>query len=478
KIEDNMNPHINAMDFQIGDTIVDRAEEIIKELENKVKKPFSDVIKANVGDSHAMGQKPITFFRQVLALVAYTPLMNDPNIPSDSKERAREILSGCAGGSIGSYTDSAGITHGMEVIRRQVARFIEKRDGVPSRWEDILLFNGVSEAINLMLTLLNKEIDGKKSGVLLPVPAFLQFPVFIMQYNMQLIKYFLDETKGWNINIAAMEKVVKEARTKCNPRAVLIMNPGNPTGQLMARENVEEIIKFAYKEHLLILADEVYQDNVYAKCESFSSFKKVLMEMGEPYNTMQLASFNSCSKSFVGECGIRGGYMELINVDPEEQKVLKKAVSVEVCSNTFGQCVIYAMTKPPEENEPSYQLYVTERRAVLDSLAKRAHTVTEVFNNTEGISCNEIQGAMYAFPRIYLPQKAIDKAVSLKQSPDFFYAMQLLENTGICVVPGIGFGQEPGTYHFRSTILLQPEKLEVMLKRFQDYQIKFLKEYK
>jgi alanine transaminase len=59
------------------------------------------------------------------------------------------------------------------------------------------------------------------------------------------------------------------------------------------------------------------------------------------------------------------------------------------------------------------------------------------------------QGAMYAFPRITLPEKAVAKAKEKCQAPDAFYAFQLLENTGICIVPGSGFGQIPGTYHFR-----------------------------
>ncbi|KAJ9595650.1 hypothetical protein L9F63_013165 [Diploptera punctata] len=284
-----MNPHIKKMEYAVRGPLVIRADEIVKELQAKSQKPFSDVIKANIGDSHAMGQKPLTFFRQVLALVAYTPLMNDPNIPSDSKERAREILSGCAGGSIGSYTDSAG----MEVIRRQVARFIEKRDCVSCKWEDIMLFNGASEAIKMVLRMLNNEIDGKKTGVLLPIPTYPLYTASVTEFNMQLIMYYLDENKGWNIDIAAMEKAVKEARTKCNPRAVVIINPGNPTGQFMARENVEEIIKFAYKEQLLILADEVYQDNIYAECATFNSFKKNVDGNGctLQHNAISLFSF-------------------------------------------------------------------------------------------------------------------------------------------------------------------------------------------
>ncbi|KAG7249434.1 hypothetical protein CRUP_007688, partial [Coryphaenoides rupestris] len=72
-----------------------------------VKKPFTEVIKANVGDAHAMGQKPITFIRQVLALCAYPPLLDDDKFPEDAKKRARHILGGCGGQSLGQTTASS-----------------------------------------------------------------------------------------------------------------------------------------------------------------------------------------------------------------------------------------------------------------------------------------------------------------------------------------------------------------------------------
>ena len=117
-----------------------------------------------------------------------------------------------------------------------------------------------------------------------------------------------------------------------------------------------------------------------------------------------------------------------------------------------------------------------KKTAVLKSLKERAKLVKEAYSKIEGISVNEVQGAMYAFPRIELPQKAIEKAKSLGQAPDFFYAMRLLEETGICIVPGSGFGQRENTYHFRTTILPQPELMKDMLERFERFQTNFLKE--
>jgi alanine transaminase len=86
-------------------------------------------------------------------------------------------------------------------------------------------------------------------------------------------------------------------------------------------------------------------------------------------------------------------------------------------------------------------------------------------------------GAMYSFPRVEIPEKAIQAAKSAGQAPDVFYAFKLLESTGICVIPGSGFGQKPGTYHFRTTILPQKDKINAMLGSLKEFHLKFLKEF-
>ena len=113
-----------------------------QEIQDGVKKPFSSVIKANIGDAHAMGNKPITFIRQVLAIVTHPPLLDSAEFPEDAKARARDILKGCKGGSVGSYSESPG----LEIIRRHVAEYIKNRDGgIESDWQKIILCAGASE---------------------------------------------------------------------------------------------------------------------------------------------------------------------------------------------------------------------------------------------------------------------------------------------------------------------------------------------
>ena len=139
---DNMNPCIKKMEYAVRGPLVIRATAIEKEIQAGVKKPFPNVIKANIGDAHAMGNKPITFIRQVLAIVTHPPLLESPDLPEDAKTRARAILEGCKGGSVGSYSDSPG----LEIIRRHVAEYIKQRDGgIESDWQKIILCAGASE---------------------------------------------------------------------------------------------------------------------------------------------------------------------------------------------------------------------------------------------------------------------------------------------------------------------------------------------
>lgn len=471
---DNMNEHIKIMEYAVRGPLVIRAGEIEKDLEKGAKKPFKFVLKANIGDCHAMGQQPITFIRQVLALVTYPSLFNNAEFPEDVKKRARDILSGCRGGSVGSYTDSTGI----EIIRRHIAQYIERRDGgIPADWQNIIISGGASDAIKNVLKIINQPVNGKLPGVMVPIPQYPLYSATLAEFNMAQIGYYLNEDKAWGLDESELQRAIAEAKKTCFPRAIVIINPGNPTGQVLSRENIELIIKFAHRERLFLFADEVYQDNVYAKGSKFYSFKKVLTEMGPPYSEMELASFMSCSKGFMGECGLRGGYSEVINLCPQVKAMLLKAISAMLCSTVLGQATMDCVVNPPMPGEPSYETFKSEKEAVLTELAKRARMVADTFNSIPGIKCNEVQGAMYAFPNISIPPKAIAEAKAQGKAPDALYAFQLLEETGICIVPGSGFGQREGTFHFRTTILPQTEDLKVMLDTFKKFHGKFVEKY-
>lgn len=469
---ENMNPNVKRMEYAVRGPLVIRAGQIERELREGQKKNFTQVIRANIGDCHAMGQKPMTFIRQVLACVADPSLAQDSNYPTDVKKRAQDLLQATGPGySAGCYSDSAGV----ELIRRHCAEFIEKRDGFPSSYEDIVLTTGASEAVRAVMALINSShSDELPSGVMIPIPQYPLYTATLAEFGMHAISYYLDEDHDWQLNISELERALSEARTKCIPKALVVINPGNPTGSVLTKENIQLLVKFAAKEKLMLVADEVYQHNIWAEGAAFHSFKKVMCEMGEK---LELASLMSASKGYMGECGLRGGYAEIVNLSPDVKTMFLKMLSARLCSSVVGQMAMDCIVRPPEPGSESYEVHEREKSAVLQSLKERSKLVAQTFNSIPGMSSNVVAGAMYAFPKIKIPEKAIQAAKEKNQTPDFFYAMQLLETKGICIVPGSGFGQIPGTYHFRTTILPQPEKLHLMMKDLQEFHVQFTQMY-
>uniref|UniRef100_A0A0N5AKG8 alanine transaminase n=1 Tax=Syphacia muris TaxID=451379 RepID=A0A0N5AKG8_9BILA len=475
---DNINPNVLTMEYAVRGPIVIRAAEIEKELAQGAKKPFKTVIKANIGDAHAMGQKPITFIREVLACLANPSLIEKGIYAEDVNEHARTILNACGGRSAGAYSQS----NGIEIIRKHVAEYICRRDGgIPSNPENIVLSGGASESIRNILKLFINCKGKKPAGVMIPIPQYPLYSATVEEYGLGQVGYYLDEDNNWALSVKELKRALEANKDKYDVRVLCVINPGNPTGQVLSQQNIEEIIKFAYKHKLFLLADEVYQDNIYAEGCAFHSFKKVMTNLGEPYSKMELASFHSASKGYMGECGMRGGYVEVMNMCPEVFAQFKKMISAKLCSTVLGQAVMDCITNPPKPGDPSYKRWLEEKTATLKSLKERAKLVQKAFDSVDGVKCNPVQGAMYAFPQITMPPKAIEeaKASSLKigKPADFYYAMKLVEETGVCIVPGSGFGQKAGTYHFRTTILPQPNVMKDMLQRFTAFHEKFLKEH-
>jgi aspartate/methionine/tyrosine aminotransferase len=144
---------------------------------------------------------------------------------------------------------------------------------------------------------------------------------------------------------------------------------------------------------------------------------------------------------------------------------ITKLQSISLCANSVGQIVTYLKVRPPRAGEPSYPLYVRERDEVLETLRRKARLVQEGLNGVEGIECHSAAGAMYAYPKISLPPGVSDSE----------YCLALLEETGICVVPGSGFGQVPGTWHFRTTILPPLDQIEAVIERLAAFHRSFVR---
>ena len=471
---DNISQKVRGAEYAVRGELVTIAGQMERDIEEGKRTDFDKIVFCNIGNPQAVGQKPITFMRQVLSLVEYPELLKNENInlvyPKDVIERAKEYLKETKFG-VGAYSNS----QGFYFILKDVANFIEKRDGYKADHNNIFLSNGASEGIQMFLSTI---IRNNKDGVLLPIPQYPLYSALLTLLGGTKIDYYLDEDKGWGLSIEELKNAVSSARAKgINPRSIVVINPGNPTGQCLEVENMKEIIKFCHNENIIIIADEVYQENIYIEGKKFTSFRKVLFDLGEEYKDVQLFSCHSISKGFLGECGQRGGYFELVNIDEKVRDQIYKLASTRLCPNTLGQLVISMMTRPPKEGEPSYELYQKERANVLNQLKERSILLTEELNKIPGIHCVRPQGAMYIFPNVSLPPKFVEEASKLGKQPDFLWAKHMLEEAGVCVVPGSGFGQKPGTYHFRTTFLADKESLTDAVRRMKTVQEKILKQY-
>uniref|UniRef100_A0A0D9VQC8 Aminotransferase class I/classII large domain-containing protein n=1 Tax=Leersia perrieri TaxID=77586 RepID=A0A0D9VQC8_9ORYZ len=428
---ENLNPKVLRCEYAVRGEIVIHAQ----------------ILYCNIGNPQSLGQKPITFFREVLSLCDHPNLLEREEIKSlfstDAIIRAKKILALIPGRATGAYSHSQGI----KGLRDEIAAGIASRDGFPANADDIFLTNGASPGV----------------------------------------PYYLDESSGWGLEISELKSQLEDARSKgIVVRALVVINPGNPTGQVLDEQQQYELVKFCKDEELVLLADEVYQENIYVTNKKIISFKKIARSMGYNGEDLPLVSFQSVSKGYYGECGRRGGYMEVAGFSTPVREQLYKIASVNLCSNITGQILAGLIMNPPkgypmhtgQAGDGCYDLYKEEKDNILKSLCRRAKAMESAFNSIDGITCNKTEGAMYLFPRIYLPQKAIEAARAVNKAPDVFYALRLLDATGIVVTPGSGFGQVEGTWHVRCTILPQEEKIPSMISRFRKFHEEFMAQYR
>ncbi|XP_038615911.1 alanine aminotransferase 1-like [Tachyglossus aculeatus] len=446
----SVNPSIWALRGHSLGVLLDRARDIRRKLAQGVEKPFQVVTDCQAGDLQAAGSPSCTFLRQVLAACTYPELLGTGELPTDVCQRARCILQELDGSSIGSYN----LTFLEGPLSRSVAGFLERRDGgLPCSPLDVMPCGPTCKAI---ADILNMLMDGEallKTGVLLPAPGPPVLAEAVALVGGVELRYQLDEERSWALDVDEVERALKEGRARCRPKVLCVVNPGNPTGQVLSRETMEGVILLAARERLLLLADEAYQDLVFGPGCRFLSFRRVLLELGPPLaHSLQLISFASLSSGLAAECGLRAGFFDIVNVDRTLLSGLYNQLTGMSVPPSLGLVAQRALSDPPGPQDPSYLRFAQEKQAVLRALAEKARLTEGVFNQAPGIRCNPVQGAVYSFPRISLPARALERAQALGLDPDFFFCQCLLEETGILVGPGCSFGQAPGTYHLRLSL--------------------------
>lgn len=319
---DNVNPHVKVAEYAVRGELAIKSEKYRAQLaKGDTSLPFDQVISANIGNPQQLDQKPLTFFRQVASILE-NPLLLDhedvltgalgykPDVITKAKKLLKDVK------SVGAYSASSGAPG----IKQSVAEFIERRDGYPADPELIYLSNGASAGVNALLHII---CSSDKTGVLVPIPQYPLYTATLSILNARCVPYYLEEDSAWGTNIDDIRAALKKAQKDgTDVRAIVIINPGNPTGASLKKADIEAVLELAAEEGLVVVADEVYQTNIFEG--EFISFKKGLRDLQKSeknkdgkFDDIELASLHSVSKGMVGECGHRGGYYELVNFDPE-----------------------------------------------------------------------------------------------------------------------------------------------------------------
>ena len=312
------------------------------------------------------------------------------------------------------YAPSSGIPAARDAIRREA-----ERKGIRSI-QHVYVTSGCSEAIDLALSALANPGD----NVLTPSPGYPLYGAVLAKLGVENRPYYLDESNGWQPDIEdAAAKI--DARTK----AIVLINPNNPTGALYPQAALEQIVQLALRHNLVIFADEIY-DKLVFDGQKHTSIASLSSEA-------RVITFNGLSKAYVVP-GFRVGWGIISGPAADLAdycEAIRKMERARLSANHPEQYAIQPALEGPQD----------DLRDMVQRLQVRRDITTRALNAIPGISCVKPGGAFYAFPRIELGV------------PDVQFVQRVLRETGVVLVHGSGFGQRPGTEHFR-VVFLPPEE--------------------
>jgi aspartate/methionine/tyrosine aminotransferase len=244
------------------------------------------------------------------------------------------------------------------------------------------------------------------------------------------VAYKTDEEDGWQPDIDDLR-----AKISRRTRAIVLINPNNPTGALYNEKIVKQIADIAGEHKLLLISDEIYDRIV---------FKEGFVSAAHLAKDLPVVGMNGFSKTYL-MTGWRLGYMYFHDPEgklTELKECVEKETRIRLCANTPVQKAGAAALKGSQTH---IQTLVKKLKARRDYSFKR-------LNEIKGISCTKPEGAFYVFPKV--------EAVGSMWRTDAEFARELLEKTGILIVHGSGFDQTYGAGHFRAVILPPLETLE------------------
>ncbi|XP_035504511.2 alanine aminotransferase 1 [Scophthalmus maximus] len=470
-----VNPRVRGMRGSPQAALQSLAARITQEISQGAQKSFTEVIDVESGDPHGAGMKSISFVRQVLAVCLCPQLLKDKSLPLDVRLRAQSLLESCDGGSVGAYTPSSGLHR----VRQSIAEFITRRDaGAPSYAKDIYISAGSQMAMMVLVKMMASGQGETPAGVLTPAPCPPKLPMLLDDAGLTLVPYQLTEERGWAVELDELHRALEAARGRCEPRAIYLSNPGIPTGHMQDRKSIEEVIRFAAAEKLVLLADEVYQDSVYGAGSEFVSYKRVLFEMDKHLSdTVELVSFHSLSSGCMGECGLRAGFMEAVNMDAGVMHYVDTLMCFDISAPVTGQLALDLMVNPPKPGDASYDTYTQEILLTRATLSQNAQRAWHFLNALPGMSCQPAMGGIFLYPSLRLPAAITEQAEALGVEPDALYCQRLLQEEGVIVGAGCQHGDAAAAAaaarrHLRLCVLVPPDTLAEALTRLGSFHLR------
>lgn len=331
--------------------------------------------------------------------------------------------------SFTGYAPSAG----LPAARNAVAAYATSL-GSPTTPEQVLITSGASEAADLVLTALVNEGD----EVLLPAPGYPIYPAILNKLGAIARYYPLESARGWQPAIEEINSLITN-RT----RALVLINPNNPTGSILPDETTKGILELAARHELLVIADEVYRELCFEKPPTCASV--LAREMDVPLITLE-----SLSKTHLVP-GWRVGWMRYTH---EKQMrdltaAISRLASGRLCSPTPAQ---YAV-EPALEGSREFQ------QDFLRELKRRRDLCVDRIRNIEGLSCEIPAAAFYLMIKTEKPGGRTDEQ----------FVLDLLEKTGVLVVHGSGFGTDPEQGYFRMVYLADEATLGDVFNRIDRF---------